>query len=128
MYEQTHVQPSECGVTDFCRLQSDALVKPKESQVCGWSEAAMESMARVFHALGEPMRLRLLNALSTGEQSVNELVAATGTSQPNVSKHLSVLVNAGMLRRRKEGVKVYYALAGERPLELVGLMRATELR
>lgn len=88
----------------------------------------MESMARVFHALGEPMRLRLLNALSTGEQSVNELVAATGTSQPNVSKHLSVLFNAGMLRRRKEGVKVYYALAGERPLELVGLMRATELR
>jgi ArsR family transcriptional regulator len=59
---------------------------------------------------------------------VNELVAATGTSQPNVSKHLSVLVNAGMLRRRKAGVKVCYSLAGETPLRLVSLMRATELR
>jgi DNA-binding transcriptional ArsR family regulator len=88
----------------------------------------MESMARVFHALGEPMRLRLLNALATGERSVNELVAATGTSQPNVSKHLSVLVNAGMLRRRKEGVKICYSLVGETPLQLVSLMRAAELR
>ncbi len=88
----------------------------------------MEFMARVFAALGEPMRLRLLDALSAGERSVNELVAATGTSQPNASKHLSVLVNAGMLLRRKEGVKVCYSLAGEMPLRLVSLMRAAELR
>jgi ArsR family transcriptional regulator len=88
----------------------------------------MESMARVFTALGEPMRLRLLDALSAGERSVNELFAATGTSQPNASKHLSVLVNAGMLRRRKEGVKVCYSLAGELPLQLVSLMQAAELR
>lgn len=88
----------------------------------------MESTARVFTALGEPMRLRLLDALSAGERSVNELVAAAGTSQPNASKHLSVLVNAGMLRRRKEGVKVCYSLAGELPLQLVSLMQAAELR
>jgi DNA-binding transcriptional ArsR family regulator len=88
----------------------------------------MESMARVFHAMGEPMRLRLLNALSAGDRSVNELVAATGTGQPNVSKHLSVLINAGMLRRRKEGVKVCYSLAGEMPLELVSLMEAADSR
>ncbi len=86
----------------------------------------MESIARVFAALGEPMRLRLLDELSGGERSVNELVASTGTSQANVSKHLSVLLNAGMLRRRKEGVKVCYSLAGEMPLQLVSLMQAGE--
>lgn len=84
----------------------------------------MKSMARVFTALGEPMRLRILDALSTGERSVNELVAAIGTSQPNVSKHLSVLVNAGMVRRRRNGPKVCCSVNGETPLLLMHLMRA----
>ncbi len=91
---------------------------------CLWSKEAVESIARVFTALGEPMRLRLLDALSTGERSVNELVVATGTSQPNVSKHLSVLVNAGLVRRRKDGAKVCCSVAGETPLQLIRLMQA----
>ena len=95
----------------------------KPPPTCDWSKDAMNSMARVFTALGEPMRLRILDALATGKRKVNELVAATGTSQPNVSKHLSVLVNAGMVRRRKDGAKVCCSLAGEMPLRLIRLMQ-----
>lgn len=81
----------------------------------------LNHIAAVFRALGEPMRLRILEALGTAEQSVNQLVAATGTSQPNVSKHLGLLLNAGLVRRRKDGVSVYYSVAGDVPLRLLHL-------
>lgn len=80
-------------------------------------------MVRVFPALGAPIRLRILDALSTGERNVNQLVIANGTSQPNVSKHLGVLVNAGMVRRRKDGAKVCCSLAGEMPLRLMRMVQ-----
>ncbi|MCI0537483.1 MAG: metalloregulator ArsR/SmtB family transcription factor [Verrucomicrobiales bacterium] len=85
-------------------------------------------MSRVFQALGEPMRLRLLDALVSGERSVSELVTATGASQPNVSKPLSVLTNAGLLRRRKDGLKACYSVVGETPFRLLTLMRMTAKR
>jgi DNA-binding transcriptional ArsR family regulator len=74
-------------------------------------EDLAELIARRFRALGDPLRVRLLDSLRDGEQSVNALADQLGAGQQNVSKHLSVLADAGMVARRKEGNHVYYGLA-----------------
>jgi len=74
-------------------------------------DALFELIAARFRLLSEPLRLKLLAALGDGERSVGELVALTRSSQPNISKHLAALAQAGVLRRRKVGVTTLYALA-----------------
>ena len=78
----------------------------------------VELIARRFRAMGEPMRIRLLDHLRDGEATVGELSEALGASQQNVSKHLAVLSDAGLLGRRKEGNRVYYRIADEGVLTL----------
>ena len=65
-----------------------------------------------FQALAEPARLHIMQALRAGELSVGALVDATGFATANVSKHLQLLNAAGFVTRRKDGVHVYYGLAG----------------
>jgi DNA-binding transcriptional ArsR family regulator len=72
-----------------------------------------ELVARRFRALGEPLRIKLLDHLRDGEASVGELTAALDASQQNVSAHLSVLAEAGIVGRRKQGTRVYYRIADE---------------
>jgi len=67
-------------------------------------------IAEVLKAMADPMRLRLLHELQNGEHCVGELVAAVGGSQANVSKHLAVLKQAGLVRCRRDGLNVYYAI------------------
>ena len=76
-------------------------------------EDLAELIARRFRVLGDPLRVRLLDLLRDGEQTVNALADRLGAGQQNVSKHLSVLADAGMLARRKEGTHVYYRIADE---------------
>jgi|SRR5665213_1259235 len=68
-------------------------------------------VAERFRALGEPMRIRILDALRQGELSVGELVTAMQATQANVSKHLTVLHAIGFVARRKEGTRAYYRVA-----------------
>ena len=82
----------------------------------------MEIIAERFKALGEPARLRLLNALRSGERTVSELMEDTGLSQANVSKHLQLLHSLGFVTRRKEGLYVHYALADQDVFALCDLM------
>ena len=70
-------------------------------------------IARRFRVLGEPMRIRLLDRLREGEATVGELSEALGASQQNVSKHLTVLAQVGILARRKQGNHVYYRILDE---------------
>lgn len=70
----------------------------------------LEMVAERFRVLGEPTRLRILDALRDGEKTVTELVERLETSQANVSGHLAVLRRHKMVRRRKEGVRAYYAI------------------
>ena len=83
---------------------------------------ALELVAARFRMLAEPMRLRLLNELRDGEKTVTALVEATGTGQANASKHLTLLADAGMVGRRKEGLNVYYFIADESLFELCDLV------
>jgi DNA-binding transcriptional ArsR family regulator len=71
-----------------------------------------------FRVLGEPMRIRLLDALREAPASVQELQHATGASQQNVSKHLGVLLRSGLVSRRKEGNFSLYAIADEGVFDL----------
>ena len=73
----------------------------------------VELIARRFRVLGEPMRIKLLDRLRQGEATVNELADALGGSQQNVSKHLAVLTEVGILGRRKERTHVYYRIADD---------------
>jgi DNA-binding transcriptional ArsR family regulator len=82
----------------------------------------LELVAERFKALGEPARLRILQALQGGAMTVTELVEETGFGQANVSKHLQLLYGLGFVRRRKEGLYVYYELAGEDVFRLCDIM------
>jgi DNA-binding transcriptional ArsR family regulator len=73
-------------------------------------QPVVELVAERFRALGDPLRIRLVEHLMEGEASVRELVAATGAGQQNVSKHLGVLLHAGVVGRRKQGTLVYYRI------------------
>lgn len=82
------------------------------------SDDLAELIARRFRVIGEPMRIKLLDRLRTGEASVQELTEATGASQQNVSKHLGVLLDAGIVGRRKEGNHVYYRIVDAEVFDL----------
>lgn len=86
------------------------------------SDAALELIADRFRALSEPLRLRLLSLLMGGEMTVGQLVAATGSSQANVSKHLSVLRLAGMVSMKKEGTSTLCAISDPAVHQLCGIM------
>lgn len=75
------------------------------------SDEAFEQIAGFFKVLAEPLRLKILHALYEGERTVNQIMEATGGNQANVSKHLRVLFDAGLLSRRKEGTNAYYRIA-----------------
>ncbi len=82
------------------------------------NEKTLELVAERFRLLGDPLRLRILHLLAGGELAVNELVEAAGAAQANVSKHLQLLLHAGMVTRRKEGLHVYYGVADPRVFEM----------
>ena len=81
-------------------------------------EDLAELIARRFRAVGEPLRVRLLDLLRDGELTVGDLAGRLGAGQQNVSKHLGVLVDAAMVARRKDGNHVYYRIADEGVLAL----------
>lgn len=78
----------------------------------------VQQVAEYFSMLSEPMRLRLLHLLRDEEKCVQELVEATQTSQANVSKHLKVMWQAGILSRRSEGTCAYYRVEDQMIFDL----------
>lgn len=83
---------------------------------------ALEQVAAYFRALGEPQRLRLVAELRQGERSVGQLVEALGATQSNVSKHLEVLFDAGLLARERRGTSTFYRIAEPQTLQLCDLV------
>jgi len=82
------------------------------------SVEALQLVAARFRILGDPMRLRILQELQSGEMSVSALTEAVESTQPNVSKHLKTLQDEGLLGRRQEGNTVYYSIADETVFQL----------
>jgi DNA-binding transcriptional ArsR family regulator len=86
------------------------------------TDANADAIADRFKALGEPMRLRLLNVLREGERSVGELAERTSSGQANVSKHLQVLLQQGYVTRRKEGTTSWYTITDQQVFTLCSLV------
>ena len=89
-----------------------------------FSPRQFEEIASLFKMLGEPMRLRILQAVCKAPRSVNEIVEATGSTQANVSKHLALLTAAGILNREKDGQRVFYSVREQFVVQLCELVRA----
>ena len=84
-----------------------------------------EALTRIAHrlkALADPTRLHILQLLGDGELCVGELAVQVGGTQANVSKHLAVLRAAGLVRPRRDGMNVYYAMEDAAALEVCRLM------
>ena len=75
------------------------------------SDEALELIASWFRVLAEPSRLRILRSLEEGEKNITELVAATGLTQANVSRHVQSLVASGMVGRRRQGLQAICFIA-----------------
>jgi DNA-binding transcriptional ArsR family regulator len=86
------------------------------------NDELFDKVASRFKALGEPARLRILDALRAGELSVGDLCETTNLNQANLSKHLQLLHTLGFVNRRKNGLFVYYALADQGVFQLCDIM------
>lgn len=74
-------------------------------------EPLIDLIAQRFRVLGEPMRIKLLDHLREGDATVGELREALGASQQNISKHLGILLGAGMVTRIKQGTHARYSIS-----------------
>jgi ArsR family transcriptional regulator len=81
-------------------------------------DAMLEQAAICFQALSDPTRLRILQALKEKEQTVQELVGLFNWSQPNISRHLTILARAGFVRKSKRSAFVFYGIKNSGSLRL----------
>lgn len=110
--------------------QSEAALQPRDFSDSAESlladEADIYLASRALKAMGHPLRLKILCILaSMKETSVQDLVDIVGTSQSNISQHLSILRDKGILASRKDANKVYYRIGDEKILALMGTMKET---
>lgn len=77
------------------------------------STSTLDRAAELFGVLSTPVRLRIIGELCQGEQDVTHLLAQIEASQPNMSRHLQVLYQAGVLGKRRSGQHVFYRIADE---------------
>ena len=87
-------------------------------------ETARRQSAAVAKALADPKRLCVLQSLADGELSVRELSEEAGCHVPNMSQHLAVLRNSGLVLTRRDGNAIYYRLADPRILEACRLLQS----
>jgi DNA-binding transcriptional ArsR family regulator len=105
------------------KVQPEAWYIRDEEQ--NFPDPLLELIAARFRLLGEPLRLKLLAALTTGERTVGELVLLTDAGQANISKHLAALMQGGLVSRRKQGTSSYYAIADTAVIALCNLVCAS---
>ena len=76
----------------------------------------------VFKALGNSTRLKILKIIQNSEKCVCEIVPSTGKSQPNVSQHLKILKNAGLIHERKDGTNIMVQAAYEDIFKIIDIV------
>ena len=83
----------------------------------------IDRASRSLKAMSHPLRLKILCTLGDREVSVQDIVDDVGTSQSNISQHLAILREKGVLKTRKAANRVFYRVSDERVLQLIGSMR-----
>ena len=86
-------------------------------------EDDIERASRAMKAMSHPLRLKILCVLGDKEVSVQDIVDNVGTSQSNISQHLAILRDKGVLKTRKDANRVFYRVGDTRTLRLIGMMR-----
>lgn len=86
-------------------------------------EEDIQQAAQAIKAIAHPLRLKILCVLGDQEISVQDIVEQVGTSQSNISQHLAILRDKGVLATRKDANRVYYRIGDLRTLKLLGMMR-----
>ncbi|MCB1864971.1 MAG: winged helix-turn-helix transcriptional regulator [Chromatiales bacterium] len=87
------------------------------------SDDEIDRASRSLKAMSHPLRLKILCTLGDQEVSVQEIVEYVGTSQSNISQHLAILRDKGILASRKDANRVYYRVSDARTLQLISMMR-----
>ena len=88
-----------------------------------YQEKDIEQAARSLKAMSHPLRLKILCVLGQREISVQDIVCNVGTSQSNISQHLAILRDKGILDCRKDANRVFYRVGDERTLKLIEMMQ-----
>lgn len=88
-----------------------------------YEDADINRAARCLKAMSHPLRLKILCVLGSDSISVQDIVDQVGTSQSNISQHLAILREKGILDYKKEANRVYYFIDDERMLQLIRMMR-----
>lgn len=83
----------------------------------------IDRASRSLKAMSHPLRLKILCTLGDQEISVQDIVDSVGTSQSNISQHLAILRDKGILASRKDANKVFYRVSDRRTLKLIGMMQ-----
>ncbi|WP_456372997.1 ArsR/SmtB family transcription factor [Thiolapillus sp.] len=83
----------------------------------------IERASRSLKAMSHPLRLKILCTLGENEVSVHDIVSRVGSSQSNISQHLAILREKGILDARKDANRVFYRVADSRTLQLIDMMR-----
>jgi ArsR family transcriptional regulator len=83
----------------------------------------IQTAARALKAISHPLRLKILCVVGDQEVCVQDIVDAVGTSQSNISQHLAILRDKGVLTTRKDANRVFYRVADQRTLQLIVMMR-----
>ncbi len=86
-------------------------------------EKDIEMASRSLKAMSHPLRLKILCTLGSREISVQDIVDNVGTSQSNISQHLAILRDKGILASRKDANRVFYRVGDARTLRLIGMMQ-----
>lgn len=81
-------------------------------------DPVFSAVAAYFSVLSEPTRLKIMHAVCTGEKTVSQIVALTGATQTNVSRHLGLMHRQGVLTRRRDGNQIHYCVADPTMIEL----------
>ena len=81
-------------------------------------DPVFDAVAAYFSVLSEPTRLKIMHAVCDHEQSVSQIVAATGSTQTNISRHLGLMHRHGVLVRRRDGNQIYYRVTDQTMIDL----------
>jgi len=106
-----------------CQAYTMMNVANLENTVLMTREEDINRASRSLKAMSHPLRLRILCTLGDQEVSVQDIVESVGTSQSNISQHLAILRDKGILASRKDANKVYYRVSDTRTLRLIGMMQ-----
>ena len=99
------------------------MVQPIDALQLLGKEEDIDLAARSLKAMSHPLRLKILCTLGGMEVSVQGIVDNVGTSQSNISQHLAILRDKGILASRKDANRVYYRVSDKRTLRLIGMMQ-----